>query len=116
MTLISPAPLSDLVCKLTHCKVETGVERPAMAATFIVGTSEYAVPLNQFINIEEERRKLEADLAHQQGFLKGVEAKLNNEKFMAHAKPEVIEMERKKQHDAQERIAAIEARLKALDM
>jgi valyl-tRNA synthetase len=44
-----------------------------------------------------------------------VEAKLNNEKFMAHAKAEVIDMERKKQHDARERIAAIEARLKALN-
>ena len=115
MTLLSPAPLSELVNKLTHSKVEVGGERPAMVATFIVGTDEYAVPLNQFIDVEAERKKLEADLAHQQGFLRGVEAKLNNEKFMAHAKAEVIDMERKKQHDAHERIAAIEARLKALN-
>ena len=115
ITLISPAPLSELVNKLTHSKVEVGTERPAMVATFIVGTSEYAVPLNEFIDVEAERKKLEADLAHQEGFLRGVEAKLGNEKFMAHAKPEVVEMERKKQHDALERITAIKARLEALN-
>ncbi len=115
MTLISPKPLSELVNKLTHSKVEVGTERPAMVATFIVGTSEYAVPLNEFIDVEAERKKLEADLAHQEGFLRGVEAKLGNEKFMAHAKPEVVEMERKKQHDALERITAIKARLEALN-
>ncbi|MBR1516124.1 MAG: valine--tRNA ligase [Paludibacteraceae bacterium] len=115
ITLISPKPLSELVNKLTHSKVEVGGKRPAMVATFIVGTSEYAVPLNEFIDVEAERKKLEADLAHQEGFLRGVEAKLGNEKFMAHAKPEVVEMERKKQHDALERITAIKARLEALN-
>ncbi|MBR1922689.1 MAG: valine--tRNA ligase [Paludibacteraceae bacterium] len=114
IVLISPAPLSELVNKLARCRVEIGTDKPSMAASFIVGTCEYTIPLDRFINVEEELKKLEADLQHQQGFLRGVEAKLNNERFVQNAKKEVVEMERKKQHDAQERIAAIEARIKSL--
>ena len=59
-------------------------------------------------------QKLEADLAHQQGFLRGVMAKLSNERFVANAKPEIVELERKKKSDAEARIASIEAAIKAL--
>ncbi|MBO6306811.1 MAG: valine--tRNA ligase [Paludibacteraceae bacterium] len=83
-------------------------------STFIVGTVEYAIPMDKFINVDEELKKLEADLAHQQGFLKGVMAKLGNERFVANAKPEIVELERKKKADAESRIASIEEAIKAL--
>ena len=89
-------------------------DKPEGAATFIVGTSEYSVPLGQFIDKDEERRKLEAELQHQQGFLRSVMAKLSNERFVQNAKPEIVELERKKRADAEARIATIEASLKAL--
>ncbi len=83
-------------------------------STFLVGTVEYAIPMDAFINVDEELKKLEADLAHQQGFLKGVMAKLSNERFVANAKPEIVELERKKKADAESRIASIEEAIKAL--
>ena len=63
---------------------------------------------------EEELKKLEADLAHQQGFLKGVMAKLSNERFVQNAKPEIVALEQKKKSDAESRIAALEEAIKAL--
>jgi len=86
----------------------------AQLSTFIVGTTEFAIPLDRFINVEEELKKLEADLAHQQGFLRGVMAKLGNERFVQNAKPEIVELERKKKADAESRIATIEEAIKAL--
>lgn len=107
LQLIAPAKLSDIVSKLANCTIEVGGEKPNTVASFIVGTAEYSVPLDNFINVEEELKKLEADLAHQEGFLKGVMAKLNNERFVENAKPEVVELERKKKADAESRIATI---------
>ena len=83
-------------------------------STFLVGTTEFAIPMDAFINVEEELKKLEADLAHQQGFLKGVMAKLSNERFVANAKPEIVELERKKKADAEARIEALQQAIKAL--
>ena len=83
-------------------------------STFLVGTTEFAIPMDAFINVDEELKKLEADLAHQQGFLKGVMAKLSNERFVQNAKPEVVELERKKKADAESRIASLEEAIKAL--
>jgi valyl-tRNA synthetase len=70
--------------------------------------------MDAFINVEEELRKLEADLAHQQGFLRGVLAKLSNERFVQNAKPEIVALEQKKKADAESRIAALEEAIKAL--
>jgi valyl-tRNA synthetase len=64
--------------------------------------------------VDEELQKLEADLAHQQGFLKGVMAKLSNERFVANAKPEIVALEQKKKSDAEARIAALEQSIAAL--
>ena len=86
----------------------------ATASKFMVGTTEFAIPMDAFINVEEELKKLEADLAHQQGFLKGVMAKLSNERFVQNAKPEIVELERKKKADAETRIAALEQSIAAL--
>ncbi len=114
LTLISPVALSELVNKLANVSVQTEETIGGNASKFIVGTTEYAVPLDQFINVEEELRKLEADLQHQEGFLRGVMAKLSNERFVQNAKPEIVELERKKQHDAEARIAAIKESIDAL--
>ena len=114
LTLISPIELNALVAKLANVKVAINGEVSGNAAKFIVGTTEFAIPMDQFINVEEELKKLEADLAHQQGFLKGVMAKLGNERFVANAKPEIVELERKKKADAESRIASLEEAIKAL--
>ena len=90
------------------------VEKSAGAASFIVGTTEYSVPLDKFINVEDELKKLEADLQHQEGFLRGVMAKLGNERFVQNAKPEVVELERKKKADAEARIASLRESIAAL--
>ncbi len=114
LTLIAPTELHELVSKLCNCEVVVGAEKPAGSATFIIGTTEYAVPMDKFINVEDEIKRLEADLAHQQGFLRGVMAKLGNERFVQNAKPEIVALEQKKKADAEQRIAAIEASLAAL--
>ena len=72
------------------------------------------MPLDNFINKDEERAKLEADLKYQEGFLQNVMKKLSNERFVQNAKPEVVAMERKKQQDALSRIAVIKQSLEAL--
>ncbi len=103
-----------LLQKLANVTIATHSDSNANCAKFIVGTTEFAIPMDAFINVEEELKKLEADLAHQQGFLKGVMAKLGNERFVANAKPEIVELERKKKADAESRIASIEEAIKAL--
>jgi len=85
----------------------TPIEGGSGAVSFMVGTTEYAVPIGNLINVEEELKRLEADLKYQEGFLKSVNAKLSNEKFVANAKPEIVENERKKQADAEQKISAL---------
>ncbi|MDE7081248.1 MAG: valine--tRNA ligase [Muribaculaceae bacterium] len=94
--------------------IETVEEKPAMSQAFMVGATEYAVPLESNINVEEEIAKLQADLEYQLKFLAGVEKKLSNERFVASAPEKVVALERKKQSDANEKIAAIRAALAAL--
>jgi valyl-tRNA synthetase len=76
-------------------------------ASFIVGTTEFAVPLGKLINAEEEIAKIQEEIAYLEGFLRSVNAKLANEKFVANAKPEVVENERKKQADAELKIQTL---------
>ena len=104
--------LANVAPSLLPCGEDRG--GVSTSSKFIVGTTEFAIPMDQFINVEEELKKLEADLQHQQGFLRGVMAKLSNERFVANAKPEIVELERKKKSDAETRIAALEEAIKAL--
>ena len=100
------------LCNLSEIKqVETKSEG---AAAFMVGTTKYAVPLGNLINVEEELKKLEADLKYQEGFLQSVMKKLSNEKFVSKAPANVIEMERKKQADTETKIAALKESIAAL--
>ncbi len=89
-------------------------EKDATAATFMVGTDEFAVPLGNMIDVEAEIAKQEAQLKHLEGFLAGIKKKLSNEKFVANAPEAVVAIERKKQKDSEEKIAALKDSLAAL--
>ena len=89
-------------------------EKAAGSASFLVRTTEYAVPLGNMINVEEELAKLQDELKYQQGFLTSVMKKLSNESFVSKAPAKVIEMERKKQADAESKIKSIEESIAAL--
>ena len=89
-------------------------EKAAGSASFLVRTTEYAVPLGNMINVEEELAKLQDELKYQQGFLASVMKKLSNESFVSKAPVKVIEMERKKQADAESKIKSIEESIAAL--
>ena len=106
---------NDIIAKLCNLSNILVVENKSEGAVnFMVGTTEYAVPLGNLIDVEEELKKLEADLAYEEGFLKSVQKKLSNENFVNKAPAKVIEMERKKQADAENRIAVIKESIAAL--
>ena len=84
------------------------------AASFMVGTTEYAVPLGNMIDVEAEIARMEAELKHKDGFLQGVLKKLGNEKFVNNAPAAVLEMERKKQADAESIIKSLKESIAAL--
>ena len=91
------------------CNVDTIVRAPkdATAASFMVGTTEYAVPLGNTIDVAEEIQKMEAEIDYLEGFLRSVMKKLGNEKFVVNAKPEVVAVERKKRADAESKLALL---------
>jgi len=89
-------------------------EKSSGSASFLVGTTEFAVPLGNLIDLDAERKKLEAELQHIEGFLASVEKKLSNERFVQNAPAAVVDMERKKQADAQQKIASIRETLASL--
>ncbi|QRA43257.1 valine--tRNA ligase [Chryseobacterium cucumeris] len=82
--------------------------------TFLVGATEVSIPLSENLDLGEEKAKTEEELKYLKGFLVSVEKKLSNEKFVANAKPEIVEVERQKQKDAQDKIAILEEKLKSL--
>ena len=84
------------------------------AAAFMVGTTEYAVPLGNLVDVEAEIARMEAELKHKEGFLQGVLKKLSNEKFVSNAPAAVIELERKKQADAESIIKSLKESIAAL--
>ncbi len=109
------ATYDSIIAKLCNLSEIVSVENKAEGAvSFMVGTTEYNVPLGGLINAEEEIKKLEAELAYQEGFLATVMKKLGNESFVAKAPAQVIELERKKQSDAETRIAAIKESIASL--
>ena len=109
------AEFTSVIAKLCNLsEIKQVASKSDGAAAFMVGTTEYAVPLGNLINVEEELKKLEADLKYQEGFLQSVLKKLSNEKFVSKAPANVIEMERKKQADAETKIAALKESIAAL--
>lgn len=89
-------------------------QKDESASAFMVGTNEFAVPLGNLIDVEAEIEKQEAQLQHLIGFLAGIEKKLSNEKFVAHAPEAVVALERKKKADSEEKIAALKESLAKL--
>ncbi|MDH6535757.1 valine--tRNA ligase [Parabacteroides sp. 52] len=100
------------MCNLTT--VSTAEEKAVGAASFLIGTTEYAVPLGALMNVEEELAKLHEELVYQEGFLNSVLKKLSVESFVSKAPAKVIEMERKKQADAESKINSIKESIAAL--
>ena len=106
---------NPVICKMCNLSAIRCVEEKTLEAiSFLVRTTEYAVPVGTVINVEEELAKLEEELKYQQGFLASVLKKLSNENFVNKAPEKVIEMERKKQADAESKIKSIEENIRAL--
>jgi valyl-tRNA synthetase len=89
-------------------------EKTAGGIGFMVGTTEFSIPLAEKIDVEAELKKLEAELTYQEGFLQSVQKKLSNERFVQNAKPEIVENERKKLADAESKIELLKENIKAL--
>ncbi|MDR0371822.1 MAG: class I tRNA ligase family protein, partial [Prevotellaceae bacterium] len=94
--------------------IKTVAEKSPGAVSFLVGTTEYAVPLGNMINVEEEMKKIEAEIAYYEGFLISVMKKLGNERFVTNAKPEIVAAERKKKADAESKIASLKETISVL--
>ncbi|MDR6487595.1 valyl-tRNA synthetase [Chryseobacterium vietnamense] len=95
-------------------EIHFGQKTDKPSFTFLVGATEVSIPLSENLDLGEEKAKTEEEVKYLKGFLISVEKKLSNEKFVANAKPEVVESERKKQKDAQDKIAILEEKLKSL--
>ena len=107
--------LADIIVKLAGLsQIEQIAEKGEGTQAFLVGTDEYAVPIGNLIDADAEREKAEAEIKRLQGFMAGIEKKLQNERFVQNAPAQVVELERKKLADAQSKIAALEATIKAL--
>ena len=106
---------NDITLKMANLdKIEVIAEKSADASSFMVGTDEFAVPLGDLIDVAAEIEKAEAQLKHLEGFLMGVRKKLSNENFVAHAPEKVVALERKKESDSVEKIAALKATIEEL--
>ena len=104
-----PVPAYDcIIVKMANVGGVTATENKGEGvSSFMVGTTEYAVPLGGLIDVEAELAKAEAELKHLEGFLNGVKKKLQNERFVNNAPAAVVELERKKQSDAESKIATL---------
>lgn len=104
----------SIVKKIGHISSITHGEKTATSASFMVRTTEYAIPLNDIINLDEEIEKIEKEIAYQEGFLKSVMKKLGNARFVENAKPSIVETERNKKLDAESKVATLKRSLEQL--
>jgi valyl-tRNA synthetase len=109
------SPIQELLCKQVNAKAFSFTE-DAVAETIqlVIGGDKFYVKADQVLDTSIQRKELETELAYFQGFLESVEKKLSNEKFVSNAKPEVVEMERKKQADALDKIKMLKEGLSNL--
>mgnify|MGYP002622489125 FL=1 len=106
---------NDIIVKMANLEAVAVVEgKDATASAFMVGTDEFSVPLGNLIDVAAEIAKLESQLQHLEDFLEGVKKKLANERFVQNAPEAVVNMERKKQADSEEKIAALRESIAAL--
>ncbi len=106
-------PIVTKLCNLSGYDYITNPKDTAYS--FVLKQMEFYIPLNQTIDLKAEKERLSKELEYNQGFLKSVQIKLSNEKFVANAKPELLENEKKKQADAEAKIKAIEQQLAGLN-
>ncbi|MFA7687481.1 MAG: valine--tRNA ligase [Moheibacter sp.] len=102
----------SIVEKLGNVTLHFSDDFTAKGFGFRVGTFEFLIPVNESIDMEAEREKLEKEKAYLQGFLNSVRKKLTNEKFLSGAPKQVVDAEKKKEADALEKIAQIDEQLK----
>ena len=99
---------NEVITKMANLKaISVAQEKSADATAFMIGTDEFAVPLGDLIDVAAEIEKAQTQLQHLEGFLAGVMKKLSNERFVQNAPEAVVAMERKKQSDAEEKIATL---------
>jgi valyl-tRNA synthetase len=102
------AKYNSIITKMANLKsIEIVKEKTSDASAFMVGTSEFAVPVGNLIDVEAELQKQQKELEHLEGFLAGIKKKLSNANFVAHAPEDVVARERKKQSDSEEKIASL---------
>jgi len=106
-------PVIIKLCNLSEISFVS--EKPGNSASFMIGTTEYYIPMGNLIDAEAEKARISAELAYQNGFLKTVLKKLDNERFVQNAPQSVIENERKKKADAELRIKSLEESLRELE-
>ena len=107
--------IGSSIAKLANVsKLDIIDEKPDNCFSFVVKSHELFVPVSEEIDVEAERAKLTEELNYTKGFLKSVEKKLSNERFVAGAPEQVVAMEKKKQADAEAKIASLEASLASL--
>ena len=105
-------PVISKLCNLSEVSFVS--EKQEGAASFMVGTTEYFIPLGGKLDVEGELSKIQEDLDYNRGFLTSVMKKLKNEKFILNAPANILELERKKQNDAELKIKSLEERMKEL--
>jgi valyl-tRNA synthetase len=120
VTLISQAPeayagFEGIMAKLANCRLEINGVKPDPAAVALVDTDEMYVGLPAGLNLEEEKEAMRKEIVYLEGFLKSVEVKLSNERFVANAKPDVVEKEKQKKADAEEKLKNLRAGLSQLE-
>ena len=106
--------MSAMIEKLANCTLLINAEKPESSVAVLVGTSEAYIRLNQAVDAEAERGRIDEEIKYLQGFLRSVDAKLGNEKFVANARQDVVDKERQKKADAEEKIQNLLNQLKAL--
>ncbi|RZK59422.1 MAG: valine--tRNA ligase, partial [Pedobacter sp.] len=98
----------NIVFKLANInEVEIVNDKIPGAASFMVGNDEFFIVLNENVDLDAEKERLTKELEYLKGFLKSVDSKLSNERFVQNAKPEIIENERNKKADAESKIKTI---------
>lgn len=108
-------PLVDIARKLVNVDtVEQASEKPVGAFTLIVKAKEFYVPAGNYIDKDAEIKKITEELNYTRGFMESVQKKLSNERFVQNAKPEVVEVERRKMADAEAKIKSLQEQLQAL--
>ena len=107
---------NSVITKMCNLSSFTSIaEKEPGAAGFMVGTTEYSVPLAEKVDVAAELQKLKTELDYTEGFLLSVSRKLGNERFVQNANPEIVENERRKQADAESKIASLKENIAALE-